>query len=221
MNVSEAVAARRSVRAYLDEAVDQGLVEEILVHAAQAPSGGNLQPWHVHALAGERLSALLQRVATDGPSATPGYAVYPENLVEPYRSRRFEVGEQLYAAIGIPREDREGRLQQLARNALFFGAPVGIFILIDRRMGPPQWADLGMFIQTFMLLATEKGLDCCAQEYWSLHSSTVERYLGVPDEQMLFCGIALGYRDPDAPINGFLTRRAPLTEWCTLHGFDD
>ncbi|PKP72019.1 MAG: nitroreductase family protein [Alphaproteobacteria bacterium HGW-Alphaproteobacteria-5] len=219
MNVSEAVAARSSVRAYLDKPVSRELIEDILLGAARAPSGGNLQPWHVHALTGERLAALLGEVAGSGAAGAPGYRVYPENLPEPYRTRRYEVGEQLYATISIPREDREGRLRQLSRNAAFFGAPVGLFVLVDRLMGPPQWADLGMFIQTLMLLAVERGLDCCAQEYWSLHSATVETFLAVPEGRMLFCGIALGYRDPAAPINGFRTRRADASEWSTLHGF--
>lgn len=221
MNVSEAVARRKSVRAFLDKPVTRQIVEDLLVRAHRAPSGGNLQPWHVHALSGDSLRDLLAIVAEEGTDETPAYPIYPANLTEPYRTRRFQSGEDLYATLSIPREDKPARLRQLSRNARFFDAPVGLFVLVDRQMGPPQWSDLGMFIQTFMLLAVEQGLDSCAQEFWSLYASKVERFLGTPAELMLFCGIALGYGDPDAPINSLVTRRAPNEEWCALHGFGE
>lgn len=218
MNVDVAVATRHSVRAFLKKPVPGVVIRDLLERAGQAPSGGNLQPWHVHALTGDPLRDLLASVKEQGIDPEPGYAIYPERLVDPYRSRRFQCGEDLYATLSIAREDKPARLEQLARNSAFFGAPVGLFICVDRRMGPPQWADLGMFIQTLMLLALEQGLGSCAQEYWALHAATVGRFLELPAEQMLFCGIALGYRDPDAPINTLRTRRAPLEEWCSLHG---
>lgn len=220
MSVAAAVAARVSTRAFLDRRVPGALVRELIEKAGRAPSGGNLQPWHVHALGGVALADLLAQVARQGTDPEPAYAIYPEGLSEPYRSRRYQVGEALYATLGIPREDRAGRLKQLARNATFFGAPVGLFIAVDRQMGPPQWADLGMFIQTFMLLAVEQGLSTCPQEYWALHAKTVTGFLGVPEGQMLFCGIALGYGDPDAPINALRTERAPLAEWSSFQGLD-
>lgn len=219
MKVSEAVEHRRSIRAFRPDPVPAATVRTLLERAGRAPSGGNLQPWHVHAVTGERLAALLAQVRANGPDATPSYAIYPDNLWEPYRSRRFKGGEDLYASIGIPREDKAGRFRQLARNTEFFGAPVGVFFLIERKMGPPQWSDLGMYIQTMMLLAVEQGLDTCAQEYWSVFSKTVEGFLEAPPEQMLFCGLALGFRDPDAPINTLRTDRDPLEAWGRLHGF--
>lgn len=220
MNVSDAVQARTSVRAYLDKPVELGLINKLLATAGRAPSGGNLQPWHVHALTGQPLRDLLDTVARNGPDENPAYAIYPSPLGEPYRSRRFQIGEALYSTLQIARDDKAGRLTQLARNAQFFGAPVGIFILIDRTHGSPQWADLGMFMQTLMLLAAEHGLDTCSQEYWSLYSSSVEKFLNLPDNLMVFCGMALGYRDPAAPINTLQSPRAPLAEWCCLHGFE-
>jgi nitroreductase len=219
MNVSDAVAHRRSIRAFRPDPVPAELVRSLLQRAGRAPSGGNLQPWHVHALTGDALRDLLGRIRADGRDAVPGYAIYPENLWDPYRSRRFKCGEDLYATIPVAREDKAGRFRHLGRNAEFFGAPVGLFLLIDRNMGRPQWADLGMYLQTLMLLAIEEGLDTCAQEYWSLFSKSVEGFLDVPNEQMLFCGLALGYRDANAPINSLRTDRASLDEWAHLHGF--
>jgi nitroreductase len=219
LSVSEAVSRRMSVRAFRPGPVRGELVRELLHGASRAPSGGNLQPWRVHALTGDPLAELVTLVKKGGPDPAPGYEIYPQDLWEPYRSRRFSNAEQLYSAISIPREDKAGRLKQLARNAEFFGAPVGIFILVDRKMGPPQWADLGIYIQTLMLLAVERGLDTCPQEFWALYARTVERFVDAPEDQMLFCGIALGYRDETAPINQIRTDRAPPDQWMKMHGF--
>jgi nitroreductase len=219
MNVTEAVDRRTSVRAFRPDSVSQQTVRDLLHQAARSPSGGNLQPWQMHALTGEPLKQLLDIARTRGPDPVPGYAIYPENLWEPYRTRRFENAEQLYGTIGIPRQDKAARLAQLAKNAEFFGAPIGIFAFIDRKMGPPQWSDLGMYLQTFMLLATERGLATCPQEYWALYSRSIESFLNIPHEQMLFCGVALGYADEDAPINRLRTNRAASDEWVAMHGF--
>lgn len=220
MDVREAVARRTSVRAFKPERPSAAVVRAILEGAARAPSGGNLQPWHVHALAGAPLAQLLQRVAAAPLQVPPEYAVYPPELWEPYRTRRWRNAEQLYAAIGIPREDKAARLQQMAKNATFFGAPVGIFLSVDRRMGPPQWADLGMYLQTVMLLATEQGLDTCAQEYWAFCAQPVRDFLGLPPERMLFAGLALGWRDESAPINQWRSERDPFEAWGEMRGFD-
>jgi nitroreductase len=220
MNVSEAVSARISIRAFRADPVPGDLIREILEAAARAPSGGNLQPWRVYALTGEPLAALKADVAANPFGEEPEYDVYPPNLWDPLRTRRFECGEDLYATIGIPREDKPARLRQLARNGELFGAPVGLFFCTDRRCGPPQWSDVGMLMQTVMLLAVERGLDTCAQEYWARYPKTVAKAVGLPDDHMLFSGMALGYRDPDAPINTLRTRRDPLEAWAELKGFD-
>ncbi|MGH7024414.1 MAG: nitroreductase [Caulobacteraceae bacterium] len=219
MDVSEAVKRRMSVRAFRAEAPPPELVREILELAHGAPSGGNLQPWRVYALAGEPLARIKALVAAT-PMEAPEYDVYPANLWEPFRTRRFQCGEDLYASIGIPREDRPARLRQLARNLDFFGAPVGLFFCLDRGLGPPQWSDVGMFMQSLMLLAVERGLDTCAQEFWARYPKTVAAFLSLPDDHMVFSGMALGYRDESAPINNWRTRRDPFEAWCELRGFE-
>lgn len=218
MDVSQAVARRMSVRAFLPDPVAGEIVRGLLEAAHAAPSGGNLQPWRVYALAGEPLAALKALVAAT-PMEEPEYAVYPEALWEPFRTRRYQCGEDLYASIGVGRDDRPGRFRQLARNLDFFGAPVGLFFCLDRGLGPPQWADVGMYMQTLMLLAVERGLDTCAQEFWARYPRLVGGFLGIPDDHMLFSGMALGYRDEDAPINRWRTRRDPFEAWGDMRGF--
>jgi nitroreductase len=220
MNVSEAVERRVSIRAFLDKPVPGEAVKEILVRAARAPSGGNLQPWRVYALTGQPLADFKAIVRANAFGETPEYDVYPPNLWEPFRTRRFQNGEDLYATIGIPREDKPARLRQLAKNGEFFGAPVGLFFCLDRKLGPPQWADLGMYMQNVMLLAAERGLDTCPQEYWARYPQTVAKFLSLPDDHMLFSGMALGYGDPDAPINRLRASRDPFEVWGELVGFE-
>ena len=223
-SVSEAIRARYSVRAFLDRPVERATIEAILETAKRSPSGGNLQPWHVDVLVGAPLASLQARVR-EVLSASPGgegteYPVYPPALAEPWRSRRHRVGEQLYDSVGIPREDRPRRLRQFAENYRFFGAPVGLFFSIPRSFGPPQWAHLGMFIQTLMLLAVERGLGACAQEAWAIVHKTVSDFLGWPDERMLYCGMALGWPDEENPINGWRSERETLESFVAFRGFD-
>ncbi|OYW91069.1 MAG: nitroreductase family protein [Caulobacterales bacterium 32-67-6] len=189
--------------------------------AARAPSGGNLQPWRVHALTGAPLETLKARVRDNPFGETPEYDVYPANLWEPLRTRRFQCGEDLYATIGIPREDKPARLAQLAKNGELFGAPVGLFFSLDRKVGPPQWSDVGMLMQTIMLLAVERGLATCAQEYWARYPQTLADILDLPEDHMIFSGMALGYADESAPINTLRTRRDPFEVWGEMRGFED
>ena len=221
MKVSDAIARRMSVRAFLPKAPPAATVRNILETAARAPSGGNLQPWRVHALTGAPLAELLAAVAAAPLQEAPEYTVYPPDLWEPYRTRRFQNGEQLYSTLDIPREDRPARLRQMAKNAQFFGAPVGIFLSIDRRMGPPQWADLGCYLQNVMLLAVEAGLATCPQEYWAFWSEPVKAHLCLDAGHTLFAGIALGYADETAAINGMRTPRAPFDEYAQMQGFSE
>ncbi|PAX07138.1 nitroreductase [Sphingomonas lenta] len=219
MTVSEAVAARRSVRGYLDREVSSATLRELAVKAARAATGGNLQPWHVNIVAGEamrRLKAVMAERLGSGELETAAYDIYPRELGAPYRDRRFQVGEAMYRHIGIPREDKAGRMRWLARNFQFFGAPAAYFVTVDRGMGSPQWADLGMYLQNLMLLAVEAGLATCSQECWALWPETVTRFLGTPPERMLFCGVAIGYEDPDEPANRLRSERAPEGEWLTV-----
>lgn len=218
MNVSEAMERRISVRAFRPDPVDGSVVREILEGAARAPSGGNLQPWRVHALAGEPL-AKFKALAAAAPMEEPEYQVYPPKLWEPFRTRRYECGEDLYGSIGIGREDRAARMAHLARNLDFFGAPVGLFFCLDRGLGPPQWADVGMYMQNVMLLALERGLDTCPQEFWARYPRLVARFIDLPDDHMVFSGMALGRRDENAPVNAWRTRRDPFEVWRRMDGF--
>lgn len=222
MKVSEAVATRRSVRAYTDQPVPPEILREVLANAARAPSGGNLQPWRIYALAGEPLAelkaAIKLRLRTRPTPPKPEYMVYPPALTEPYRSQRLAIGETMYTLLGIPRENKLGRLQWIQNNFDFFGAPVGLMCFIDRQMGPPQWSDLGMYLQTVMLLLREHGLDSCAQEAWSLYHDTVREVLAPQDELMLFCGMAIGYADRSVPLDRLHAERAPLDAFATLRG---
>ena len=219
MDVSHALRARRSVRAFLPAVPPGALVQTLLQEAAQAASGGNLQPWRVVALTGEPLRALLAAVAQSQPGEDESLQSYPPNLWEPYRTRRFANGEDLYRTLGIPREDKAGRLKQLAKNAEFFGAPVGIFVCVDERMGMPQWADLGIYLQSLMLLAVQHGLATCAQGFWRRYTAAVQQQLDLPEGYRVAVGVALGHEDTAAPINTLRTPRAPWAEWGQLRGF--
>jgi nitroreductase len=224
MDVRDAVASRYSCRAFLPKPVPEATVREIVERAARAPSGGNLQAWRVYAIAGERLEALKALLAPrmgELPKGEGGeYQIFPTDLKEPYRSRRFAVGEQLYRAIDVARQDRPGRYRQYAKNFQFFDAPVGLFFALDRTMLPAQWADLGGFIQTVMVLARGYGLDTCPQEAWITWQRTMRDFLQLPDALMLFCGMALGYADAAAPINSWRSPREPLDAFATFQGFD-
>jgi nitroreductase len=225
MDVRDAVASRFSCRAFLPTPVPLKTVRDILDRAARAPSGGNLQPWLVHALAGAPLEDLKSRIRPHAPTNPRGeggeYAVNPAPLKEPYYGRRATVGADLYRSIGIAREDRPGRYRQYARNFEFYDAPVGLFFSIDRTMGPPQWADLGMFVQTVMLIARGEGLHTCGIEAWTHWHKTVSAYLDLPDEHMLFCGMALGHADPAAPINQWRSTREGADGFAVFTGFAD
>lgn len=222
MKVSEAVESRQSVRGFLDTPVDPAVIRRVVERAARAPSGGNLQPWHIDVVAGAplaELKAIMARRVMEAPAGEPTeYDIYPKVLPSPYRDYRFQVGEALYGALGIPREEKAKRLMWFARNFQFFGAPVALFCSVARTMGPPQWSDLGMYLQTLMLLLREEGLDSCPQECWAIYPETIRAFLGLPAERMLFCGMAIGYRDPDEPANGFRTERAPLEAFATFRG---
>jgi nitroreductase len=222
MNVSDAINTRLTARAFLDTPVDGRVIREILETAKRAPSGGNLQPWRVWVVGGDEL-ARFKAVIREKMSANPRgegteYNIYPPELKEPYKSRRFKVGEDMYATIGVTREDKLGRLMQFARNFEFFGAPCALFFAIDRQMQQGQWADLGMFMQSIMLLAREHGLHTAPQEAWAIWYKTVGEFLSIPPELMLFCGMGIGHIDPNAPINGLRSERAPLDEFATFKG---
>jgi len=222
MNVTEAIETRITTRAFLDKPVSGDVLREILNVARRSPSGGNLQPWHVWVLGGEPMARFKARIKARLDAGEFGegseYDIYPPSLKEPYRSRRFKCGEDLYATIDIARENKAGRLAQFARNFEFFGAPAAFFYFLDRTMGPPQWSDVGMFMQSIALLARERGLHTCPQEAWSVWYKTVAEFFSVPAELMLFCGMGIGYMDESHPINTLRTERAGLDEIATFVG---
>lgn len=216
MNVIDAVNARMSVRRFTPEPIDDEVLHGLVRDAARAPSGGNVQPWRIYGVNGASMARLRGFLATQPPLDEPEYDIYPAGLTEPYRTNRFTVGEQMYATVGIAREDKEGRRRQFAANDDFFGAPAAIFCYVDRQMGKPQWSDLGMYLQTFMLLAVERGLGTCPQEYWAVRHRSVTAFVGAPDNEMLFCGVSVGHVDTAAPINTLRSERMPLGQFATF-----
>jgi nitroreductase len=217
-SVTQAILSRSSVRAFLPRPVERPAIAELLEVAARAPSGGNLQPWRVDVLTGAPLAA-LKAEALASAGAGMELTVYPSPLPEPYRTRRHRNGEALYEAIGIPRSDKAARLAQFERNFEAFGAPVLLLFSIDRIFDRPQWAHLGMFIQNVMLLAAERGLATCAQEAWAAVHEAAGRHIELPPERILYCGMALGHADMEAPINSLRTEREPVEAFARFRGF--
>jgi nitroreductase len=225
MDVFEAVDSRMSCRWFLDKPVDAAIVRDVIARAARAASGGNLQPWQVYALTGAPLADLKRQVAAfvagrDARHIDAEYPIYPATLWEPYKGRRDYHGVQLYGALGIDRGDAAARLEQYNRNLEFFNAPVALFIAINRRLGPGQWADLGGYIHALMYLARGYGLDTCPQESWARMHRIVRPFVNMPPEQMLFCAVAIGYGDHKHPANSFRSPRAEVGEFCRFFGFE-
>ena len=213
MDVTEAVDSRKSIRAFLDKAVDDSLIKELLEKSSRAASGGNLQPWKIYVINGKTMNSFHKFQSEWTEPETPAYAIYPENLKEPYKTSRYEVADDMYSLLGIEREDKEARFKQVLKNYEFFGAPAAFFCFVDRQMGRPQWSDLGMFLQTFMLLAREAGLDTCPEEAWAMKEESVTAFVEAPDELMLFCGMAIGYQDESEKVNELRTSRRPIEDW--------
>lgn len=201
------------MRQFRPDPVESRVLVELAEQAARAPSGGNVQPWRIYIVGSTAMVRLRAHLADSAPLEIPEYEVYPPRLWEPYRTNRFALGEQLYSSLGIPRSDRDARLAQFAHNGDFFGAPAALFCFVDRGMGSPQWSDLGMYLQTFMLLAQGRGLATCAQEYWAVRHAAVAEFVGAPAQEMLFCAVAVGYEDTTAAINGWRAQRMPGDQW--------
>jgi nitroreductase len=221
LSLEEAVRARRATRAFLPHPVPREEVEHCLELARHTPSGGNLQGWHVHALAGEAFRRLVEDVTArlqTGAREQPEVPPYPRDLWEPLRTRRRRAGELRYEALGLTREmNGQAVLEEL--NLRCFGAPLALFFCLDRRVGPRQWADLGMFVQTFMLAAVSRGLATCPQAVWANWPLTLARHLELPPEQTVFAGMALGYPDGSSPLNAFRTERESVAAFTTFRGF--
>ena len=221
--VSEAIDTRLTCRAFTNELPNRNIITSIIERAKRAPSGGNLQPWRIWVVSGQPLEEFKKDIAEkikDNPMGEgTEYNIYPPNLKEPYESRRREVGRSMYEVLNIPKEDKAGRMKQFMRNFEFFGAPIALFFAIDREMQEGQWSDLGMFIQSVMLLAREEGLHTAPQEAWAIWYKTVNKFLDIPEELMLFCGMGIGFADENDPINTFRSKREEIDDFADFIGF--
>jgi nitroreductase len=215
--VDAAITSRRSIRAFLPTPVAREDVEAILEVAARAPSGTNTQPWKVHVLTGaakERLSDRILAAYADPAESrahVEEYAYYPREWVSPFVDRRRKVGWDLYALLGLTRDNKAGMAAQHGRNYRFFDAPVGMIFTIDRVMEQGSWLDYGMFLQNIMVAARGRGLDTCPQAAFTQFHRIIADELGLPDTEMIVCGMALGYADPDKVENTLVTEREPVS----------
>ena len=218
MDVYEAVTSRRSVRGFTHQRVPREVIERVLSAAAWSPSGSNLQPWHIYVMGGAPLAELkklaVERVGDGDPGGERGFEMYPGALKSPYAERRSAYGKERYSALGIAREDWEARQRAAIANWDCFGAPAALFCYIDRDLGLPQWADVGMYLQTVMLLLRAEGLHSCPQMAWSQVRKTVAEIVSPPAELILFCGMSIGYEDDT--VKYVRTGRAPLDETVTF-----
>ncbi|MGE3303379.1 MAG: nitroreductase [Hyphomonadaceae bacterium] len=219
MHVREALLKRVSTRAFRPDPVSEAQVRDILEAARYAPSGGNVQPWRIIVVSGAARAAATATAQAVTRDETGERLIYPENLWEPYRTRRYKVGEDMYKLLGIPREDRPARLAHVARNYEFFGAPVGLFFVIERAMGYGQWAHLGMLMQSIALAAVERGLATCMQEAWARARDSLALLFELRPEEMIYAGMALGYADDAAAVNTLRSDRAGVDEITTFLGF--
>ena len=212
--VASALVTRRSVRGFLPTPVPRATIEAILALAARAPSGTNCQPWKVYVCRGAVRAALTEdllaaHAAQDGTHHEE-YAYYPRHWRDPYLARRRKLGWDLYGLLGIAKGDRVATARQHARNYAFFGAPVGLFFTLDRDLEQGSWLDCGMFIQSVMVAARAFDLHTCPQAAFTPYHRIVRRHVGIPDGEILLCGMALGTIDPDARANALTTVREPV-----------
>ncbi len=223
MNVDDAILTRKSVRRFLPKPVPEEMLRHIMAVSARAPSGHNIQPWKVYVVAGaarDRLAAdILKAAETEPDKHQPEYEYYPTEWHEPYIGRRRKLGFELYSLLGIQRDDKVGRERQMNRNYLFFDAPVGIFVTMDRRLNTGSFIDMGMFLQNILLAARGQGLHTCGQAAFTWYHDIIRKHLPLADTEMLICGVALGYEDTSAPENGLVTERIPVDEFVRFFGF--
>ena len=220
MNVTEAVTTRRSIRAFLDKPVDLATITRVMDKARWAASGCNYQPWEASIVTGAALKDLQAKIVANGPQAAE-YDWAAPGAEEAYKKRLDGVSAGMFGAMGIAREDGAGRMAAMAKNAVSFDAPAVMFVYFPRLMKEPQWSDVGMWLQTVALLLREEGLDSCYQEFMALYATTIRDFLGLDHERyMFFCGMAIGYRDPEAPVNNFARERVPLEEHVKFIGFE-
>ncbi len=222
ISVDEAITSRRSVRAFKADPVPNGTISHILEVASRAPSGTNMQPWHVHVFTGVALKSLCDAVLdafwNEPEEHQSDRLHYLKKNRDPYLARRRKVGWDLYGLLGIGKGEREKTREFHSLNYKFFDAPVGLIFTIDRDMGWMSWLDYGMFIQNICLAARGQGLHTCPQAAWASYHEVVEKHLNLPKIKMVHCGLSLGYEDTDAVVNSLETEREPVAEFVTFHG---
>lgn len=215
--VDDAITSRHSMRAFLETPISREDIERMLEVAARAPSGSNTQPWKVYVMSGEmkqRVSAEILKVYQDKAqfeALTEDYKYYPTQWDSPYIERRRKVGLDLYKLLGLGREDKAGMNAQHARNYTFFDAPVGMFFTIDRTMNTGSWLDFGCFLQSLMIAARGRGLDTCAQAAFNRFHKTIRAVTGIPESEVIMCGLALGYADMTKIENSLISEREPAS----------
>ena len=216
MNVSDALEKRKSVRAFTDQQVPESVIKELLALAGKAPSGTNTQPWQACVLTGESKKALEAKMETAFRDRQPqkmDYLYYPEDWQEPYRSRRKECGLLMYRTLEISREDKEKQINQWAANYRSFDAPVMLIFYIDAVMQQGSYLDFGLFLQSLMLAAVEKGLATCPQAALGEYPDIVREFLDLDENKHIVCGMALGYENTSALVNSYRTPREPIDNW--------
>lgn len=222
--VDQTITTRHSIRAYLPKPVAREDIEEILAVAARAPSGTNTQPWKAYVLTGQPLLEMTQEIVAAfldpalNETLQEEYTYYPTEWHSPYKERRRKVGLDLYGLLGLTKDDRVGMQKQHARNFKFFDAPVGMIFSIDRAMGVGSWLDFGCFLQNVMIAARARDLDTCPQAAFNKYHSIIRRHTGMPDQDIMMCGMALGYADPAAIENTLITDREPASAFTTFIG---
>lgn len=219
MNLNELIKSRYSVRSFTDDTVDIKTVREILEIASNAPSGGNIQPWKVYVVTGKTKEKLIKKALNNfdnGVQEKIEYDIYPNPLDEEYKRRRSECARNMYTALSIEQDDIELRLSQIRENFKFFGAPVGMIITIDSAFAENGWGHVGMFIQNICLSAVDNDMGTCLQESWSIYPKTVKDFLNIPDNEVVWCGIALGYPNKEHPINNYRTSRESIEKFVTF-----
>ena len=223
LTADEAIATRRSVRAFLPTPVPRATVDELLALAARAPSGSNIQPWKVRVVAGEARARLSRAILDALDQGSEGHKrewnYYPVNWREPFLARRRKIGWDLYGLLGVKKGDFEGTERQRRRNYEFFGAPVGLIFTLDEDLEIGSWLDLGIYIGTLAIAARGRGLDTCPQAAFADFHAVIRRELGIPATEIVICGMALGHADPDAVENRLVTERAAVPEFATFEGF--
>jgi len=213
MNIKEAIEKRFSVRAFTKEVPDIETIKAILKTAGTAPSGGNIQPWKVYVLSENAKNELSKKTLynfDNGVQEDIEYDIYPKPLADEYKKRRYECGADMYNALAIGKDDLDSRFKQIRENYNFFGAPLGMIITIDKSFGKNGWGHVGMFLENLWLSAIDHGLGICLQESWSIYPKTVKEFTKHPDNEIVWCGVAVGYEDSSNPINQYRTKREDL-----------